>query len=146
VSIPRRRAAVGAHAPQTGGPSAASPLYACCPSRRSTAGIFVVIRHHPRTPQTAYKSASSLPSVPPRAAPPPLSPPPRAHAPSRACRRPAAPVAPLGSSIPHALACCLAYRLLTALSRAAAATAAGRRRTRSPAAPPPQYLSPTAPR
>jgi hypothetical protein len=146
ASSPRRCAAVHSHAPRTGGPSAVSPPYARCPSRRSTAGIFAVIRRHPRTPQTTYKSSSSLPSAPPRAAPPPLPPPPRARAPTRARCRPVAPVASLGSSITHALACCPAFCLLTALSRAAAATAVGRRRTRSPTAPPPQHRSPTAPR
>jgi hypothetical protein len=146
ASSPRRRAAVRAHAPRTADPSAESPPYARCPSRHSTVGIFAVIRHHPRTPQTTNKSALSFPSGPPRAAPLPLPPPPRARAPTRARRRPTTPVVSLGPSVAHTLACCPALRLLTALSRAAAATAAGRRRTRSPAATPPQHRSPTAPR
>jgi hypothetical protein len=75
-----------------------------------------------------------------------LPPPPRAHASTRARRRPVAPVASLGTTRPSQVAYCSAPHLLTAFPRAAAATAAGCRRTHSPAAPPPQRWLPTAPR
>jgi hypothetical protein len=146
ASSPRWRAAVRVHAPWTGGPSAVSPPYARCPSRRSTAGISAIIHRHPRTPRAAYKSR-----LLPLRAPP--------HAPPRNCRRrtelelsararrlPVAPVVSLAPSVAHTLACCPTFHFLTALPRAAAATAAGHRRNPSPATPPPQHQHPTAPR
>jgi hypothetical protein len=67
---PRRSAAVRVHAPRTGGPSAASPPYARCPSRRSTAGISAVIHRH----EPLIKAACS-PSARHHVLPPPLPPP-----------------------------------------------------------------------
>jgi hypothetical protein len=101
---PRFRAAVRACTPRTAGPSAAPPPYARRPSPVARRGIFAVTRRHPQTPQAAYINLLLPLFAPPRAAPPPLPPPPGARASTRARRRQAAPVAPLGTRRPPQVA------------------------------------------
>jgi hypothetical protein len=143
---PRWRAAVRAHAPRTGSPSAASPPYAHCPSRRSTAGISAVIHRHPRTPRAAYKIRLLPLRAPPRAPPRHCRRRTELEISARARRRPTTLVAPLDTRQPPQLAYCPTHCFLAVFPRAAAATAAGRCRNPSPAASPPQRRPPTVPR